>query len=98
MLHKQQMKDTLIQHAKQINLERQDCNCPSILIVEDDEFIKIITKTMLIELEFEVFDVGNGQMAVEAVEEQESKCRNCSGFLIVLMDYDMPIMNGVEVR
>ena len=53
---------------------------------------------MLIELEFEVFDVGNGQMAVEAVEEQENKCRNCSGFLIVLMDYDMPIMNGVEVR
>jgi len=29
--------------------------------------------------------------------KQESECKHCSGFLIILMDYDMPIMNGVEV-
>jgi len=33
---------------------------------------------------------------VEAVQHQESKCSYCEGFLIILMDYDMPIMNGLE--
>jgi CheY-like chemotaxis protein len=66
--------------------------------VEDDEFIKIITKTMLMNLGFEIYDVGNGALAVETVEEQEAKCQLCNGYLIILMDYDMPILNGVEVK
>ena len=48
-------------------------------------------------VKFDLHDVGNGQLAVEAVEEQKAKCDLCCGFMIILMDYDMPIMNGVEV-
>eukprot|EP00347_Sterkiella_histriomuscorum_P000102 403377173 len=95
-LQKQQMKDLITNFAVRIREERQKCECPSILIVEDDEFIKIITKTMLMSVKFQVHDVGNGQLAVDAVDEQEQKCDKCRGFLIILMDYDMPVMNGVE--
>jgi hypothetical protein len=36
--------------------------------VEDDEFIRIITKTMLKQQGFEVKEVCHGGLAVEAVE------------------------------
>jgi CheY-like chemotaxis protein len=39
------------------------------LIVEDDEFIRILTKTVLVQLGFEVKDVGDGSLAVQACEE-----------------------------
>lgn len=63
------MKDYITSFAMSIRDSRKDCECPSILIVEDDEFIKIITKTILMGVKFEVHDVGNGLLAVEAVEE-----------------------------
>jgi len=53
------------------------CKCPSILIVEDDEFIRVLTKTMVMKLGFDVKDVGHGGLAVEALEDQEARCTNC---------------------
>ena len=95
-IQKKQIEEVLCNMAAHINEHRKQCRCPSILIVEDDEFIKIITKAMLLNLGFDIQDVGNGALAVEAVEEQEVKCTQCEGFLIILMDYDMPVMNGLE--
>ena len=63
------MKDMVISFALSIREQRLECQCPSILIAEDDEFIKIITKTMLMSVKLEVHDVGNGQQAVDAIEE-----------------------------
>ncbi|CDW75560.1 histidine kinase-dna gyrase b-and hsp90-like domain containing protein [Stylonychia lemnae] len=97
ILQKQQLKEEITTFALRIREMRKECQCPSILIVEDDEFIKVMTKYTLMQVKFELHDVGNGQLAVEAVEEQNSKCNKCQGYLIILMDYDMPVMNGVEV-
>lgn len=87
----------MMEFAKKIVETRQNCNCPTVLIAEDDDFIRLVNKMTFMQLGFEVMDVGNGLMAVEALEDQERLCNNCEGFLIVLMDYDMPVMNGVEV-
>lgn len=37
------------------------CKCPSILIVEDDEFVRIINKTIIKEQGFEIKDTMNGK-------------------------------------
>ena len=91
-----ELEAQLMKYATDLR-ESRDCKCPSILIVEDDEFIRIVTKTIITQLGFEVKDVWNGQLAVNALREQSERCDRCKGILIVLMDYDMPIMNGVEV-
>ena len=93
-VQKKQLEDMLVNLAKDIREQRLNCNCASILIVEDDEFIRIITKAMLLPLGFEIQDVGNGALGVEAVARHH--CDYCQGFLCVLMDYDMPVMNGME--
>jgi len=50
-----------------INTQRAACNCPSVLIVDDDEFIRIGNKLQLVEIGLIDESVGNGQLAVEAV-------------------------------
>jgi len=64
-------------------------------VAEDDEFIRFVTRANLEALGFKVHDVCDGAQAVDAVVKQSKQCQLCSGFLIILMDYDMPIMNGV---
>ena len=92
------MEYVLKQISNKVEEKRKRCGCPSVLIVEDDEFVRIINRTILVQLGFEVKDVTNGKLAVEAVIDQEKKCKECEGFLVILMDYDMPVMNGVEVN
>lgn len=91
-----QLEHVLRQISSKIEKSRINCNCPSVLMVEDDEFVRLLNKTTIKELGFEFKEAHNGRIAVEAFIEQE-KCKLCEGFLIVLMDYDMPEMNGVEV-
>ncbi len=44
-------------------------------------------------------DAGNGKQAIEILQKLEAnKCTDCEGILLILMDHDMPIMNGVEVK
>jgi len=90
------IESSIARIVQELDRERQNCGCPSILCAEDDEFIRFVTKTNLEALGFEVMDVCNGQQAVEAFSTKN--CDICTGFLIILMDYDMPILNGVEVR
>jgi len=54
--------------AQMINIKREFCHCPSVLIAEDDDFIRLVNKTVLLQLGIYSFDVGNGLQAVEAVQ------------------------------
>ncbi len=59
-----------------------------ILLAEDDPVNQLVTSYMLADLGFEVDTADNGEEAVE-------KAR-AGGHALVLMDLNMPIMDGVE--
>jgi len=59
-----------------------------ILVAEETDYLQELMRVILSDLGHDVTLVDNGQMAVEAVEEQD--------FELVLMDIRMPIMDGLE--
>lgn len=59
-----------------------------VLLAEDNPVNQVVTRRMLEELGHQVHTVANGQDAVEALEHDK--------FDVVLMDYEMPVMDGLE--
>jgi len=71
--------------------EEHDQTAPgrlSILVAEDEGIGQLALKTMLERMGHTAMCVGNGSEAVEAIRRQRFDC--------VLMDIQMPVMNGVE--
>jgi two-component system chemotaxis response regulator CheY len=61
------------------------------LIVDDSKTIRMIIRRILIELGFEVFEAGNGVEALKVVQVLGS------GIDLVMADWNMPEMNGLEL-
>ncbi|TVR92015.1 MAG: response regulator [Spirochaetaceae bacterium] len=59
-----------------------------ILVAEDDRMNRLVLRRLLEQIGHEVVTVNNGREAVETLEQQ--------AFDLVLMDIQMPEMNGVE--
>jgi len=59
-----------------------------VLLVEDDKVNQMIAKKMLMKCSCEIEFANNGQEAVEKVSN--------NSFDLVLMDIQMPVMNGIE--
>ena len=68
----------------------EDLKGLKLLLAEDNMINAEIAKMMLFEAGFEVTHVENGQLAVEKIEEHHD------AFDAVLMDVQMPVMNGYE--
>lgn len=62
----------------------------TVLLVDDDETVLAITRTMLTMLGFEVLDARDGIEAVEMFQQHKNQIR------FVLTDFAMPRMNGFE--
>ncbi len=62
-----------------------------ILLVEDNELNQEIAEAILTEAGFEVEIAGNGQEAVDILEKTDT-----GYYRLVLMDVQMPVMNGYE--
>ena len=60
------------------------------LVVDDSRSMRSIITKQLKELGFEVFDAANGQEAM-------AKLHNTKGINLVLLDWNMPEMDGLEV-
>jgi len=76
------------------NLEIPDLHLytyPSILLVDDNDFNRLVISTVLRMKGFQYLEATNGREAVDLVESQSAKNED---FKIVLMDCDMPVMNG----
>lgn len=72
------------------NLEHtQNENNPSILVVEDNETNRLTITTLLLKKGYNIIEATNGKEAVEAYEKH-------SNIKLILMDIQMPIMNGYE--
>ena len=75
----------------------KQCQHEPILIVDDDEF-NIMAITMLLKMKnYSCLAARNGQLAIELIEEQCKIRENCcKAFSLILMDLNMPILNGIE--
>ena len=73
-----------------------ECYCEEILIVDDDAFNLLSLELMLKNLGLKCIKAHNGKEAIEKFKEKKCKSPKCRGFKLVFMDYQMPIMNGVE--
>jgi two-component system chemotaxis response regulator CheY len=61
------------------------------LVVDDSKTIRIIIRRILIELGYEVCEAANGREALELIETQKAAVK------VVLADWNMPEMNGLEL-
>jgi two-component system chemotaxis response regulator CheY len=59
------------------------------LIVDDSRAMRLLIGRLLSNLDFSITEVGNGQEALEAMESS-------GPFDLALVDWNMPIMDGLE--
>lgn len=64
-----------------------------VLIVDDDQYNIQVLKAMLTSMNYKTDWARNGQ---EAIEKIEYNLKDNKIFEVILMDYNMPVMNGVE--
>eukprot|EP01017_Pseudomicrothorax_dubius_P036904 TRINITY_DN5343_c0_g1_i7.p1 TRINITY_DN5343_c0_g1~~TRINITY_DN5343_c0_g1_i7.p1 ORF type:complete len:388 (-),score=27.28 TRINITY_DN5343_c0_g1_i7:11-1174(-) len=77
------------------------CDCRRILIVDDNAYNIMVLKTKLTNKRFIVECASNGAEAIQVFEnlvETSKPCSQpfCSRVNMILMDVDMPVMNGID--
>ncbi len=70
------------------------CDCPIVLIVDDNEINKIALTGMLQRFGLKYREGSNGKDALKILAEENCK-QCCKGIRLVLMDCDMPVMDGI---
>ncbi|MDR3548383.1 MAG: response regulator [Candidatus Pacebacteria bacterium] len=74
------------------------CICPSseivALVVDDNYFNRYVAETMIRKFGIMTCTAENGKIAVERLEKLQTECP--SSKLLVLMDVDMPVMDGIQ--
>ena len=71
------------------------CVCEDILIVDDDVFNLFSLEILLKSLNFSCKKASNGQEAIEILKNFKKCHEKCKGLRLVLMDYQMPVLDGV---
>lgn len=71
------------------------CDCPIVLMADDNEINKIALSGMLKRLGLCYLESSNGAEALEIIKRENQVKFCCSGIKLVLMDCDMPIMDGI---
>jgi two-component system chemotaxis response regulator CheY len=61
------------------------------LVVDDSRAVRMILKNILREIGFEVSEAANGREAIEIIEGDQS------GVQLVLTDWNMPEINGLDL-
>ena len=82
-------------HNTMIHLNHP-CKCPIVLIVDDNEINKIALSGMLQRLGLIYREASNELEAINVLKEENRRKDCCGGVKLVLMDCDMPIMDGIE--
>ena len=60
----------------------------SCLVVDDSKVVRMVARRILEDLDFEIEEAHDGQMALDACERRLPDA--------ILLDWNMPIMNGLE--
>ncbi len=61
------------------------------MVVDDSRATRCVLRRTLMELGYEVYEAGNGQEAMELLD------RESDGISLMLVDWNMPVMNGLEL-
>lgn len=77
-------------------LKINECVCKNILIVDDDAFNLLSLEMILKIYGYNCAKATNGSDAIYKVKNNKCDEENCHGFKLILMDYQMPIMDGVQ--
>jgi CheY-like chemotaxis protein len=74
---------------------KRECGCPSILIVDDQFINRLILKEFCAQLDLHCIEAEDGKVAVNTmVNYKKQPC--CDGILLILMDLNMPRMDGIQ--
>ena len=73
-----------------------DCNCSQILIVDDIQVNIFILKGLLGLLDLTADEASNGLIALQMYNESYMKRSCCLNYMLIMMDCNMPIMDGYE--
>ncbi|CAD8156576.1 unnamed protein product [Paramecium pentaurelia] len=84
----------LLEPKKSIDLEPPPIRCSHILIVDDEifnvfTFIKLLNKKNIVDID----SASNGSECIEKLRNKKC-CQTCSGYRMIFMDLEMPILNG----
>ena len=60
----------------------------SCLVVDDSKVVRMVARRILEELEFEVSEAADGQLALNACQASMPD--------VILLDWNMPVMNGID--
>ncbi|CAD8170635.1 unnamed protein product [Paramecium octaurelia] len=77
-------------------VQKKKCHCKRILSVDDEVFNQHSLCMLLQKLDFEVLVAFNGQQAIDMIGQLQKCCDHCQLLDLILMDYQMPILNGIE--
>lgn len=72
------------------------CECEEILYADDNAFNLLSLELMLKSFHLRCCKVMNGLEAILALERKKCQNNSCKGFRLIFMDYQMPIMDGIE--
>ena len=75
------------------------CNCPKILIVDDNAFNQFSLVQFLKKVNLRAEKADSGELALELINrvcEERRLC--CGGYKLIFMDINMPGLNGYEVN
>ena len=81
-----------------LNSQKINCDCPKILIVDDDPFNLTALDQILSKLKISCTLAFNGKQAIEKIEiRQKTRCSSsCRQYRAMFLDCQMPVMDGFE--
>ena len=80
------------------NSPKNYCDCPKILIVDDEPFNLTALDQILSKLKVTCTWAFNGKQALEKIESRQQNrcCKVCHQYKVMFLDCSMPIMDGFE--
>jgi len=79
-------------HKATLNVTAKAHSNRKVLVVDDEQDIRLILRMVLEKYNYQVLEAGNGKMALELLERDIGKEIFC-----VITDYLMPQMNGLQL-
>ena len=86
----------LIPSDKTERMQIMECVCPKILIVDDEHTNRFVLSQMCLKGKLRFEEAKNGQEAFDCVQNFKNKYNCCKSYKMILMDSNMPVMNGEE--